>query len=905
MKKTIKSTALLLGLASLALVANFAVAADFGTQAVSNSISLAEADPRVIIGRIIQIALSLLGAVALLIIMYAGFIWTTSNGDEEKIGRAKKILRDAVIGLVIILSSWAITTFVLSRLVQSIGGGQAIENFSESRANLSAFGAGAAGACSVDSFYPDNGQKDVARNVSIIITFKEVFDADFIAVNNNGEPCAYAEGQCDLINPETIRVYKTDLGDACSSGDCAADNSNVTAATVSFSSDQKTLVITPSTYLGEADKNVSYTVKISDNLKKIDGQSMFSSCSSDYFSWSFEVSTETDLTPPQVLSGSMSPLPDNENDSENLVTVALAAQGTIIVEDIPNIYREAVVESVSPIGSSPLATASALAYQGPVTSFLVAIPSESTSKAQLLKTEGNEPLAAADFDDQGNAKFSGYFIFKAQAREAGNSWRVIVRPGQAADTLTIGKQVYTFSEKESGGNNIQIAGQALVDEAAVAREIYSVLSGDPLINVSHQVGSKQITLAAKVAGVDGNEIEVLSTNAGTLSVSPLSGGSNRQEETIIKGRRDVPMNTAIQINFSEPINPLKIAGTASEVAPYIRVINHEASSSPAGTSCSKNSDCRSYKCEGIVGNKACVGDYVNGTFIASNNYRTLEFISDNECAVNGCGEKIYCLPGGSHLAVEMRASDLKACNTDSDCVSFAPFNACIASPLGYKTCQDGENNNYPAASPAANGLVDLAANSLDGNRNVFADGPLSFYNDNLGAADNSGRKDNYRWSFYVSNIINLTPPRIESISPAQGQKGFPLAEPIKIVWNTLMLNSSLRSGSRAVTTGAALVEHKLLNIWSSAGQALGYWISNDNIDIEPKDGEPDRTITWIKHTPFSESASYDVQAGSGIKDIYQNCYKPSAGVSCAASVTVPSCCFGQATSTLGADGNCR
>jgi len=108
MKKTIKSTALLLGLASLAFIANFAVAADFGTQAVSNSISLAEADPRVIIGRIIQIALSLLGAVALLIIMYAGFIWTTSNGDEEKISRAKKILRDAVIGLVIILSSWAI-----------------------------------------------------------------------------------------------------------------------------------------------------------------------------------------------------------------------------------------------------------------------------------------------------------------------------------------------------------------------------------------------------------------------------------------------------------------------------------------------------------------------------------------------------------------------------------------------------------------------------------------------------------------------------------------------------------------------------------------------------------------------------------------------------------------------------
>ena len=41
-----------------------------------------------------------------------------------------------------------------------------------------------------------------------------------------------------------------------------------------------------------------------------------------------------------------------------------------------------------------------------------------------------------------------------------------------------------------------------------------------------------------------------------------------------------------------------------------------------------------------------------------------------------------------------------------------------------------------------------------------------------------------------------------------------------------------------------------------------------------------------------------------LKDIYQNCYKPSAGPGCQATDGLPSCCFGTATSNLSPDGNC-
>lgn len=94
---------------------------DLGLQPVGDDIGLPSTDIRVVIARIIRTALGLLGIVALVLILYAGFVWMTAGGDEEKISQAKKILLNAVIGLVIILSSYAIASFVINRLVGATG----------------------------------------------------------------------------------------------------------------------------------------------------------------------------------------------------------------------------------------------------------------------------------------------------------------------------------------------------------------------------------------------------------------------------------------------------------------------------------------------------------------------------------------------------------------------------------------------------------------------------------------------------------------------------------------------------------------------------------------------------------------------------------------------------------------
>ncbi|MFH1187268.1 MAG: hypothetical protein V1688_00210 [bacterium] len=74
-----------------------------------------------VISKVIQYALSFLGVIFLALLIYAGFIWMTAAGDQEAITKAKNILQSSVIGLIIILSSYAVTYFVLQNLTKAAG----------------------------------------------------------------------------------------------------------------------------------------------------------------------------------------------------------------------------------------------------------------------------------------------------------------------------------------------------------------------------------------------------------------------------------------------------------------------------------------------------------------------------------------------------------------------------------------------------------------------------------------------------------------------------------------------------------------------------------------------------------------------------------------------------------------
>jgi hypothetical protein len=70
---------------------------------------------------VVNVLLGFLGILAIIIILWGGFRWMTSGGNEEKVGEAKKVITAGIIGLVIIFTAYAIATFVISQLLVATG----------------------------------------------------------------------------------------------------------------------------------------------------------------------------------------------------------------------------------------------------------------------------------------------------------------------------------------------------------------------------------------------------------------------------------------------------------------------------------------------------------------------------------------------------------------------------------------------------------------------------------------------------------------------------------------------------------------------------------------------------------------------------------------------------------------
>lgn len=72
-----------------------------------------------VIGTVIKAALGLVGIVFFVLMLYAGFIWMTAQGKADQVAKAKSMIVQAIIGLVIIFASYAITDFVLDVFLTS------------------------------------------------------------------------------------------------------------------------------------------------------------------------------------------------------------------------------------------------------------------------------------------------------------------------------------------------------------------------------------------------------------------------------------------------------------------------------------------------------------------------------------------------------------------------------------------------------------------------------------------------------------------------------------------------------------------------------------------------------------------------------------------------------------------
>lgn len=69
-----------------------------------------------LIGSIIQVALGFVGFVVFAYILYSGFLWMTAGGNEENVTKARTMLRNAIIGFIIVAAAYSIAYFVTSNI---------------------------------------------------------------------------------------------------------------------------------------------------------------------------------------------------------------------------------------------------------------------------------------------------------------------------------------------------------------------------------------------------------------------------------------------------------------------------------------------------------------------------------------------------------------------------------------------------------------------------------------------------------------------------------------------------------------------------------------------------------------------------------------------------------------------
>lgn len=130
-KRIMKLKHLLVGAAMAVLPLGGMVASQVHAQAditgsledVNNTAGFGNQPLEETIGTLINVFLGLLGVIFLVLIIYAGFLWMTAAGNDSQVGKAKNIMITSVVGLVILLSAYAISSFVITQLTTATGTG--------------------------------------------------------------------------------------------------------------------------------------------------------------------------------------------------------------------------------------------------------------------------------------------------------------------------------------------------------------------------------------------------------------------------------------------------------------------------------------------------------------------------------------------------------------------------------------------------------------------------------------------------------------------------------------------------------------------------------------------------------------------------------------------------------------
>lgn len=116
------SIILLLQFIAIFLLGHFALAAtiDPGFSVIQQPLGMSTKDVRIVAAQLINVATGLLGIVTVFVILFGGFSWMISFGEEEKVQKAKATITSGIIGLILILTSYSIANYIFTAILSAV-----------------------------------------------------------------------------------------------------------------------------------------------------------------------------------------------------------------------------------------------------------------------------------------------------------------------------------------------------------------------------------------------------------------------------------------------------------------------------------------------------------------------------------------------------------------------------------------------------------------------------------------------------------------------------------------------------------------------------------------------------------------------------------------------------------------
>jgi len=269
------------------------------------NLALSDRSPVDVILYLISWFLGILALLAVIFVLYGGFVWLTSGGNEEKIETAKKILKSGLIGFVIIMCAWGIVLYLIGVFSDATGTGTTGSD--GSRCIGCSTPPGGSSSFYVRSHTPAAGATDVVLCTAIQATLSE--DVDQSTVTDDS---FYLQIDGGAADGESCSTNASCASSVCSSSACAG---NHVPAEIQFGpgDSTSTIVLVPD---NDYEAGVTYLVTIEgsgDNIvmsEDIDGDEVDDRVAMDLdYTWIFSTGTETDDIPPQVQENGSSPFP--------------------------------------------------------------------------------------------------------------------------------------------------------------------------------------------------------------------------------------------------------------------------------------------------------------------------------------------------------------------------------------------------------------------------------------------------------------------------------------------------------------------------------------------------------------------------------------------------------------------